>query len=363
MSVHTIHWFPGNFIPQIPRALVQILSRPGDIVLDPFAGSGTTIVEAVRIQRPGVAADRITACVQLTAAKLQMVRYGLAAAVGDRMAGALTWEHLCHSDDVGARGEGSNPELERWFAPATLGQLRFLWKLIEQEPDQAQRAIVTVAFGDVLFAAASPGDDARTATGKKRRHHWGWVADNVQPRTLRERSAIGMFLSRLAHLRRIDVEPNCSPSVVLQQDTRRLGVSSDSVDLVVTSPPYVGVIDYTRANRLLYLWMNWPFETDRREEIGARFKRQRAGVVRDYLNDMRQAWMEIVRVMRPGAYCAVVIGESRGFPGTVTKTLGDLANLTVPVWGPLTRNPSRRRVSERVGREAVEYVAVFQKRC
>lgn len=50
-SVHALHWFPGNFIPQIPAHLIQLLSRPGDLVLDPFCGSGTTGAEAYRLGR------------------------------------------------------------------------------------------------------------------------------------------------------------------------------------------------------------------------------------------------------------------------------------------------------------------------
>jgi len=329
-------------------------------VLDPFSGSGTTAVEAVRLGRSAIAVDRITACVELTTAKLHMLRYGLSKSVADRLAEALTWEHLCSTDAAGLRGEGADPQLATWFAPSTLGQLRFLWKLIEDEPDEVQRAILVVAFGDVLFACASPGK-ATTASGKRRRHHWGWVADNVRPQRLVERSAIQLFVSRLGHFRKLEVELNWSQSLVLQQDARALGLDSESVDLVVTSPPYIGVIDYTRANRLLYLWMDWPFDSDRKDEIGARFKRSRLNTVAEYRADMTRAWTEIVRVMRPGAYCAVVIGESRRQPGTVAQTLGDLAELAAPVWGPVLRNPSRRRVSERIGREAVEYVAVFQK--
>src|SRR3546814_9534370 len=51
-SIHKFHWFPGNFIPQIPAALIEILSAPGDPVLDPFGGSGTTSIEARSEEHP-----------------------------------------------------------------------------------------------------------------------------------------------------------------------------------------------------------------------------------------------------------------------------------------------------------------------
>src|SRR5437016_3672893 len=45
-TVHSLHRFPGNFIPQIPAYLIQLLSVEGDLVFDPFCGSGTTGIEA-----------------------------------------------------------------------------------------------------------------------------------------------------------------------------------------------------------------------------------------------------------------------------------------------------------------------------
>ena len=133
------------------------------------------------------------------------------------------------------------------------------------------------------------------------------------------------------------------------------------MDLVVTSPPYLGVIDYARAHRLDYLWMNWSFDLERSDEIGARYKRWRKGAVEDYLASMRECWREMHRVTRNRGYCAVVIGESRRFPNTVESTLRDLEDLMPMVWGPVPRNPTRRRVSDRQARGAVEFVCVFQK--
>ena len=59
-----------------------------------------------------------------------------------------------------------------------------------------------------------------------------------------------------------------------------------------------------------------PLSGERNEEIGARFKRWRLQTVGEYVNEMRECWSEIDRVLRPGAYCAVVLGELRRFPGT-----------------------------------------------
>ena len=54
---HGIHPYPAKFPPQIPARLIEILTRPGDVLLDPFCGSGTTLVEALRLDRSAVGTD------------------------------------------------------------------------------------------------------------------------------------------------------------------------------------------------------------------------------------------------------------------------------------------------------------------
>ena len=56
-GIDNIHWFPANFIPQIPSILIANLSKRNSIVLDPFCGSGTTLVESVRLGRTGIGVD------------------------------------------------------------------------------------------------------------------------------------------------------------------------------------------------------------------------------------------------------------------------------------------------------------------
>ena len=274
----------------------------------------------------------------------------------------LTWEHECRSSLVGRNGEGGAPELARWFSPQTLAQLRYIWTLIEAEQGGLRRAM-TLLFSDVLFACASSGG-ATTSTGGRRRHHWGWVADNVLPKNLLNHNAIAAFRDRVQSLSSLerDLQEPFIPHVVAQ-DARKSAIGDALVDLVVTSPPYVGVIDYTHANRLLYLWMNWPMSDERESEIGARYRRKRQAMVQEYLADMDLTWSEIYRVLKPGGYCAIVIGESRKFPGTVAETASALQKRMPLVWGPFARRPSRRRVSDRDASEAIEEIMVFRKPC
>lgn len=359
-SPHSAHWFPGNFIPQLPTAFIQALSAPGDLVFDPFGGSGTTAVEAVRLGRRAILSDRLTACVMIGRGKIAVQTSGLSRQTKAEILAVLTWRHECRSASFGSNGEGADPYLLHWFAPETLSQLRYLWKLIERQMDHTSRRILTLLFSDVLFACASPGL-ALTSTGKRRRHHWGWVADNVHPKRLREHDAIGLFEARLVALSERLPSGNSANVLVVQQDARALALPANFVDLIVTSPPYISVIDYARANRLFYTWMGWPLDAEREQEIGARFKRRRLQAIDQYLVDMRSCWTEIHRVLRTGAYCAIVIGESRRFPGTVHRTITDLSKLMPIVWGPITRNPSRRRVSDRASNDAVEYLYLFRK--
>ena len=360
-SIHTVHWFPGNFIPQIPSFLIQILSNPGDLVLDAFAGSGTTAVEALILGRRAIAADRVTACVALTRAKLATLWFpSRHRMTSELLAKMPPWDDLCKTDAFGSNGEGSDPRLCKWYDPETLEQLRYLWSLIEQLPE-AMRPILLMLFSHVLFACASTSRST-TKTGKVRKHHWGWVADNVTPTTPFQHNAVKEFRDRLLLFSRFREADTGGPQAcVIQQDARQMALPSSSVDLVVTSPPYIGVIDYTRANRLLYLWMGWAFDEDRRQEIGARYKRGRVRFIEEYECDINACWQEIHRVLKPGGYCAIIIGESRRFMGTAGRMLDNLRQMMPMVWGPVLRAPRRRRVSDRAANEPVENLCVFRR--
>lgn len=361
-SVHSLHWFPGNYISQIPSFLIQILSIPGDVVCDPFVGSGTTAVEANLLGRNAVVSDRLLPCTKLTLAKVQaLASISTKRYIQDILA-TMWWEGNCTSTECGRTGEGSAPALQDWYAPGTLGELRYLWRLVEDAPVE-YRAMLLAIFSDTLFTCASTRL-SQTATGRRRKHHWGWVADNVVPKPPLEHNAVGHFRAKLGAACDLVIRAPAKQvnTIIVQQDARQLAIRSESIDLVVTSPPYIGVIDYAKANRLLYLWMGWSLDKERTAEIGARYKRTRKQFRTEYIGAMEASWNEITRILRYGAYCAIVIGESHRFEGTVEQLLYNWSKSMPLVWGPVRRMSQRRRVSDRKARSPIEFVCVFQKR-
>lgn len=363
-SVHSLHWFPGNFIPEIPSFLIQILSRPGDVILDPFCGSGTTGIEALRLGRNAVLSDINRAGLQVTEGKVALFTGKNVEAELLRLAKELFWDSVLRTQVVNGVGEGCDPELETWFEASTLAELRYIWGLIASMRDEVVLSIAHLLFSDTLFACAyTPG--SLTSSGKRRRHHWGWIADNVKPRQLVPRDAIAMFRERLFRAREASDLPSGTTAGAVsinRWDARRLPLTSNSVDAVVCSPPYLNMIDYARANRLTYLWYGWSLEDDKKVEIGARYARGRRSAVEDYLSGLQHAFGEIRRCLRPGGYCAIVLGASRSHGeeliGRFSESVSDGLKL---IWGPRRRVPTRRRISDRKGTEPVEYLCVFQR--
>ena len=355
-SVHAVHWFPGNFIPQIPAHFIQLLSRPGDMVLDPFCGSGTTGAEACRLGRRSRQSDVCQAGVQVARGKLALLGTPDFQEKCEHVIEGLHFEGLARREWHGPR------ELVTWFKEDTLEQLSFIWFLVQNTNDEAARAVLECLFSDVLFACASTGGN--TKSGGLRRHHWGWVADNVRPRALRSHNVIRLFRERL--MQAIDVaqaeaEPEPCGAVIVREACAGLGCVEGEADLVVTSPPYLGVIDYALANRLSYLWMGWDLERDRKEELGSRRGRDHRRARERYLCGIASAVRRVCDAMKAGAYCAIVIGASRKYEEVALEALDIFGASLRPIWGPIERIVSRRRVAERRGRGAREWVCVFRK--
>jgi SAM-dependent methyltransferase len=378
-GLHRLHWYPGTFIPQIPAFLIEIFSRPGQVVLDPFCGVGTTLVEAARLGRIGIGYDVNPLAVLVARAKTfffslrsldrmlaeldrdidrGVVEFGLNGEFPLLRAKTVASENRVNCEEL--------KELKRWYHPDTWREMLFLWGIVGRQRS-AKLNLFRAVFSSIVKSTCS------------QREHWGYVADNMRPRRLVYRDAIVAFRDTMSEVRDGVVEFLGQPFVanvpirelnrrvkVALQDTRAgLPLAAESVDLVVTSPPYPNVTDYARSQRLSYLWLGMDLEATKEREIGARFKRQRKTAFSEYVSDLSKSFSGVSRVLRSGGYLCVVIGESErtGGQGEAARCMLDIAQecgLEVAC-DKIERQPSRQRLRRRSGEVGRECLLVFRK--
>ena len=155
---------------------------------------------------------------------------------------------------------------------------------------------------------------------------------------------------------------------IITGDARKLEVESNSVDLIVTSPPYVNALDYYRVHMYNMLWLGMDFDLFRKHEIGAHshFIYNRFRLLSEYLGDMLRAMIEMNRVLKKGKLCVIVVGnssleyeliESHKFFAEMSKFIGFKPIKTY------FRNidKTRKYTSADIGKIDDEYILILQK--
>ncbi len=221
-----VHWHPCRFPSQIAAVAIGKLSNSGDLVLDPFMGSATTLVEAKRLGRRSVGIDLNPISCLMAEAKLLDEPSQKIVELIDRFTLSLTqnWNTAIESPVPDA------VQAKKWYAATTLAELRKIWGFVEGA-DQRIQKILRSAFSAVLLPSC------------KETRHWGYVCDNSSPKTSRVGEAKRLYLRALkrfqkAYLSRWDSTILSMSSRVVQGDSRVAlrDFEDGQVDCFVTSP-------------------------------------------------------------------------------------------------------------------------------
>jgi hypothetical protein len=316
---HPLHSYPARLHPATARVLVELVSAGaprGAPIVDPFCGSGTSLVEARAAGLRAIGVDLNPLAVLVARAKTwtaprprrkllhqighEITGLVLAAGKAARRAGA---EAAPLRKPVGFDPNARNRRLASWFAPHVrreLEQIAFhLDNLAESDAEIA--GILTACLSAILYKVSSRSSDTDGS----------WVARNV-PRGAPARhfaQRVELLTSGLDDLARA---PGQIPEV-FERDARALGevIPDGSAAGVIASPPYAGTYDYAEHQRLRFDFLALRHRELDAGEIGSR---------RSYANDpdasttWRRALADsldaITRVLAPGRAAAIVIGDS-----------------------------------------------------
>jgi hypothetical protein len=310
--VHRLHPYLGKYVPQLVEAFLVRHFTPGQRILDPFAGSGTTLVECSTYGCPSVGVDVSAFNVLLAAAK---TRVRDAEVVDADLRTALARFEA---------GEGTadgplDPYLVEWFAPRALDELLRFRSLVGDHPASADLLRI------VLCRAAR---SARLTTHfdldfPKRPQHEPYRC-RKHSRTCQPTEQAAKFLRRYAldTARRVREYQELRRPVdadVRHGDARAIDYGAP-LDGLVTSPPYPGRIDYHGQHRYAFALLG--LEERVEDEIGAPAKGRSRAAVEAYVDDVARVLANARRFLQPGAPVVIVIDDSQRLYGDVLARAG-----------------------------------------
>lgn len=355
-----IHWHPCRYVSQIPAALIGSLSKPGELVADPFLGSGTTAVEAQRLGRCFVGFELNPTAALISRAKALPVKARHVSRLCRTLKNSAQ-ESVRSGILAPARVLECAPksvQLEKWYVPNVAAELCALWRDVNATKGVA-RSIALLGFSSILLKVC------------RETRHWGYVCDNSTPIDNRGGDVLleysktldaieAAYRERDIHL--ADLESTILP-VRVECGDARLGLrdlGAQSVDLVVTSPPYFGVSDYAKAQRLTAEWLETDIESIRRDEIGARSKRHRRAAYDEYMDGMDSVFRGCHASLKEGGYCCVVLGESTARSGYIDNFRARMFEIGFELEHETTRRISVRRRQNPSLHE--EHLLIFRRR-
>ena len=327
-------------------------------------------IEAVRLH--AYRSDAIKKLAELSdghAYKLPAARFS---STVDQAIYALSCEQLATAESSQQRGTSLLAPAYKWsrkslwvqfFLPLVVVALAVVTL---REPTTVPLALRPVLGGRidwlVTFTTAYKPFSSILLSACREDRHWGYVCDNTMPKGDRAPNAKELFIGSLQHLAaayaaRSAVGGRAFPQAQIICETAVSALSelpTGHVDCVVTSPPYFGVTDNVKAQRLTMEWMCEEIEPLRRREIGARSKRHRLSALDDYLSELGIVFEQIHRVLKNGATAIIVFGQSPSRPDAQLRFVENLSVLGFSLYLERERHiPVGRRQVPSLVRETV----------
>lgn len=262
---HGFHTYPAMMIPQVARRLIRLYARPHETLLDPFCGSGTSLVEARLAGLNAYGIDLNPLAVLLARVKTTpLPAEHLQAALSQIYERYRQFESLPEEEKIHRTPRFFN--IDYWFAPAIQRDLALLRDAILEIPHPPTREFFLVAFSHTVRECSytRKGEFKLYRIPLEQQH-------NHQP------DALAVFLAKaeanIVGMTQFASEVKPATWVrVFQADTRqRQPIPDESVDIVVTSPPYGDshtTVAYGQFSRLSLQWLD--LSDDEAKSIDAR---------------------------------------------------------------------------------------------
>jgi DNA modification methylase len=355
-ATHLMHTYPAKLLMHIPFFFLNnnIFSKPGNVVLDPFCGSGTVLLETIIAGRKAIGADsnplaRLISEVKTSYYDIELLKVYL--------------KDLKTTIKTSKRNP--TPEvvnIDYWFLPHIKSQLADILVSINDIENEKYKKFFLVCFSNCIkkVSLADPRVSVPVKLKAKQYHRKHPLRKETEEKlsSLTNLNVKAKFFEIVvANILKAEKLNSILNSEIIKpviyQDARHLKfksfdnrrvleVKNNSVDLIISSPPYAGAQKYIRASSLSLGWLQLcgkdelkklnSFNIGREDYVKAEYQKlavtgvknadillkqifgenpQRAYIAANYLNEMRDAITESARVLKPGGYFILIAANNQ----------------------------------------------------
>jgi len=351
---HLIHPYPAKLLMHIPHFFLSndMLSSRRDLVYDPFCGSGTVMLEAMVAGRDYCGADVNPLSRLISKVKTHPINPALLEKYSEFLSTEIAMQLKVKSCEL-----PSIANINHWYYPHAIKKLCAISRSIEKISKKDIREFYLVCFSvcarKVSLADPRLSVPVRLREGKYSEGHWLHEKTNALLISKQRTNVVGCFfdivnvnIERMASIFKINGgklrgKIQTDARGVIQDKTQRSGMVENSAQLIITSPPYAGAQKYVRALSLSLGWLGYTNESSLKElksnTIGreeykqdelienhntgikkadrllnsiAKSNKLRAHIAGNYLNEMRDSFTHMDKILKPDGYVVLISGNN-----------------------------------------------------
>ncbi len=325
---HDIHRYPAKFIPQLARRIILEHSKEGQVIMDPFCGSGTALLEARLVGRNAIGVDLNPVAYYVSKVKTNPINPEKLKDMWDEFSQKLSPLFGFDKVEPYELPKEAMEILKEWIPERQLLDMRRLFSLIIDVEDEEFRNFLLVAFSNI-----------------QKNCSW-WLMKSVKPTRDFKKKVPDVVPTFIAQVKKMiernnqlwnSLKDSKTWVKVFMDDTRRLSsFIKERVNLILFSPPYVTSYEYVDVHKLSIIWLEQVGDLRhiKRKFIGSMSSKPKnvkiksttaieiikklekkdkrlSKAVRTYFEDMQISFKEMDKVLEPNGVVAIVIGNTK----------------------------------------------------